>query len=115
MDRLQSHIEGFDEVLGGGIPRGSLVLVCGTPGTMKTSLTFSLLYNNVKHNGSKALYISLEEGHEEIGSPVKPVAPHVKAQLVIARAVVSGRAVLRAVRRRAIRPVHDDRPTFLIA
>jgi KaiC/GvpD/RAD55 family RecA-like ATPase len=66
MDRLQSYIDGFDDVLGGGIPRGSVVLVCGTPGTMKTSLTFSILYNNVKNNGSKALYISLEEGHEDL-------------------------------------------------
>ncbi len=66
MDRLPTYIEGFDEVLGGGIPRGSVVLVCGTPGTMKTSLTFSILYNNVKQNKSKALYISLEEGHEDL-------------------------------------------------
>jgi len=66
MDRLQTYIEGFDEVLDGGIPKGSVVLVCGTPGTMKTSLTFSILYNNVKANGSKALYISLEEGHEDL-------------------------------------------------
>src|SRR3972149_3604030 len=66
MDRLQTYIEGFDEVLGGGIPRGSVVLVCGTPGTMKTSVTFSILYNNVKNNGSKALYISLEEGHDDL-------------------------------------------------
>jgi len=66
MDRLQTYIEGFDEVLGGGIPRGSVVLVCGTPGTMKTSVTFSILYNNVKKNGSKALYISLEEGHDDL-------------------------------------------------
>ncbi len=66
MDRLQTYIHGFDEVLGGGIPKGSVVLVCGTPGTMKTSLTFSMLYNNVRSNGSKALYISLEESHEDL-------------------------------------------------
>ena len=66
MDRLPTFIEGFDEVLGGGIPRGSVVLICGTPGTMKSSITFSILYNNVKHHGSKALYISLEEGHEDV-------------------------------------------------
>ena len=64
--RLPTFIEGFDDVLGGGIPRGSVVLVCGTPGTMKTSLAFSILYNNVKAKGSKALYISLEEGHEDL-------------------------------------------------
>jgi KaiC/GvpD/RAD55 family RecA-like ATPase len=65
MDRLKTHVEGFDEALGGGIPRGSLVLVAGTPGTMKTALTFSILYENVKA-GSKALYISLEESQEDL-------------------------------------------------
>ena len=65
MDRLPTYIEGFDDVLGGGVPKGSVVLVCGTPGTMKTSLTFSILYENVKA-GSKALYISLEENEEDL-------------------------------------------------
>lgn len=65
MDRLKTYVEGFDEALGGGIPRGSIVLVAGTPGTMKTALTFSILYENVKA-GSKALYISLEESQEDL-------------------------------------------------
>src|SRR5438445_422903 len=63
MDRMKTYVEGFDEALGGGIPRGSLVLVAGTPGTMKTALTFSILYENVKA-GSKALSITLEESQE---------------------------------------------------
>src|SRR5437879_8524029 len=65
MDRMKTYIEGFDDALGGGIPRGSLVLVAGTPGTMKTALTFSILYENVKA-GSKALYITLEESQEDL-------------------------------------------------
>jgi len=65
MDRLKTYIEGFDAALGGGIPKGSTVLVAGTPGTMKTALTFSILYENVKA-GSKALYISLEENQEDL-------------------------------------------------
>ncbi len=65
MDRVQTYVEGFDAALGGGIPRGSVVLVAGTPGTMKTALTFSILYENVKA-GSRALYISLEESQEEL-------------------------------------------------
>src|SRR5439155_25872568 len=51
--------------LGGGSPRRSLVLVNGTPGTMKTALTLSILYENVK-GGSKALYITLEESQEDL-------------------------------------------------
>jgi KaiC/GvpD/RAD55 family RecA-like ATPase len=65
MDRVKTYVEGFDEVLGGGIPRRSIVLVAGTPGTMKTAMTFSILYENVKA-GSKALYISLEESQEDL-------------------------------------------------
>jgi KaiC/GvpD/RAD55 family RecA-like ATPase len=65
MDRVSTFVDGFDEALGGGIPKGSVVLVAGTPGTMKTALTFSILYENVKR-GAKALYISLEEHQEEL-------------------------------------------------
>ncbi len=65
MDRVQTFVDGLDEALGGGIPRGSVVLVAGTPGTMKTALTFSILYGNVKA-GSRALYISLEESQEDL-------------------------------------------------
>jgi len=65
MDRVKTHVLGFDEALGGGIPRGSVVLVSGSAGTMKTALTFSILYENVKA-GSKALYISLEESQEDL-------------------------------------------------
>jgi KaiC/GvpD/RAD55 family RecA-like ATPase len=65
MDRLKTYVDGFDEALGGGIPKGSTVLVAGTPGTMKTALTFSILYENVKA-GSKALYVTLEESQEDL-------------------------------------------------
>ena len=66
MERLLTYVEGFDDALGGGIPKGHVVVVAGGPGTMKTSLTFSILYNNVRNNGSKGLYVSLEEGHDDL-------------------------------------------------
>lgn len=71
VERIPTFIEGFDNVLGGGVPKGHVVLVCGSPGTMKTSLTFSILYNNVKENGSKGLFIALEEGHESLKSAME--------------------------------------------
>jgi len=66
MELVQTFVDGFDDVLGGGIPKGSVVLLCGSPGTMKTSLAFSIAYNNVKNNGSKALYITLEENSDDL-------------------------------------------------
>jgi KaiC/GvpD/RAD55 family RecA-like ATPase len=64
MKKIQTYIDGFDDVLGGGIPEGHVVLVCGTPGTMKTSMTYSIMYENANKAGKKGLYISLEESYE---------------------------------------------------
>jgi KaiC/GvpD/RAD55 family RecA-like ATPase len=67
VDKVKTYIEGFDELLDGGIPKGSLVLICGTPGTMKTTLAYSILHSNAS-NGSKSLFITLEENQERIKS-----------------------------------------------
>ena len=61
-----THIEGFDQYLEPGIPWGSVCLVCGGPGTLKTTFTFSLLYNNMKLKNYKGLYISLEQSKESL-------------------------------------------------
>ncbi len=64
-DIIRTRIEGLDTVLGGGIPRGHLVLVCGTPGTMKSTLCYTTMYNNAVE-GEKGLYISLEQDGEHL-------------------------------------------------
>jgi len=61
LPRVKSRIDGFDDVLGGGIPRGSVVLVTGLPGTMKSSLGWAILLNNARDDGAKCLYVSLEQ------------------------------------------------------
>ncbi|KYK29582.1 MAG: hypothetical protein AYK23_01580 [Candidatus Proteinoplasmatales archaeon SG8-5] len=66
MNKIPTYIEGFDEVLDGGIPAGHVVLICGTPGTMKTSLSFSIMYENAKREKLKGLYISFEETYESL-------------------------------------------------
>src|SRR3989337_2108751 len=61
MDRVRTFIDGFDELLGGGVPKGSVVLVSGAAGTMKTAMTFSILYENGK-GGAQAPSITLQRG-----------------------------------------------------
>src|SRR5438093_11918985 len=61
LEPVKSWIDGFDDVLGGGVPKGSVVLLTGLPGTMKSSLAYAILVNNAKEAGAKALYISLEQ------------------------------------------------------
>lgn len=58
---IPTYIEGLDEQLEGGIPRGHVVLVAGTAGTLKSSLCYSMLWHNAVRNGSKGAYMSLEQ------------------------------------------------------
>ena len=59
--RVPTFIEGLDGPLGGGIPWGHVVLLQGAPGTMKSSLGFSILLRNATEAGRHGLYLSLEE------------------------------------------------------
>ena len=65
-ERLKTYIEGFDKVLEGGIPRGHIVLVTGTPGTMKSSLSYYILYNQVKKNDITGVYVTLEQSRQSL-------------------------------------------------
>lgn len=62
----RTYIAGFDKVLEGGIPRGHIVLLTGAPGTMKSSLAYSILYNNAAKGGIPGAYVSLEQNRESL-------------------------------------------------
>ncbi len=59
--RVRTFVEGLDETLEGGVPWGHVVLIEGAPGTMKSSLGFSILLHNAARAGLHCLYLSLEE------------------------------------------------------
>lgn len=65
-ERVKTYVEGFDEVLGGGIPDGSIVLLSGLPGTMKSSLAYSILFQNAANRGFRGLYVTLEQKRDSI-------------------------------------------------
>ncbi|MEE9490400.1 MAG: ATPase domain-containing protein [Thermoplasmata archaeon] len=58
---LPTYVKGFDEALGGGIPKGHTVIVAGGAGTMKSSLAFSILFNNAMERGRMGLYVTLDQ------------------------------------------------------
>jgi KaiC/GvpD/RAD55 family RecA-like ATPase len=64
--RLRTFIEGFDRILEGGIPQGHVVLVAGTPGTMKSSLSYYMLYNHAVDSGRTSVYVTLEQSRESL-------------------------------------------------
>jgi DNA repair protein RadA/Sms len=59
-DRFLTGIGELDRVLGGGIVRGSLVLIGGDPGVGKSTLLLQMA-ENVSRSGQRVLYVSGEE------------------------------------------------------
>lgn len=64
-DRMQTGYEELDRVLGGGVVRGSLVLVGGDPGIGKSTLLLQVC-RNLAASGQRVLYISGEESLKQI-------------------------------------------------
>ena len=62
----KTYINGFDKELGGGIPDGHIVLVSGSPGTMKSTIAYNMLYNNVKDQDILGAFISLEQSKKSL-------------------------------------------------
>ncbi|MDM8128756.1 DNA repair protein RadA [Paraclostridium benzoelyticum] len=63
--RFSTCIKELDRVLGGGVVKGSLVLVGGDPGIGKSTLLIQVS-SNVANSGKKVLYISGEESASQI-------------------------------------------------
>jgi DNA repair protein RadA/Sms len=63
--RIKTKIEEFNQVLGGGIVLGSLVLIGGEPGIGKSTLLLQVS-RDFSSQGEKVLYVSGEESLEQI-------------------------------------------------
>ncbi len=61
--RIKTYVEGLDEVMQGGIPKGNVNLISGVSGTMKSSLAFTTLYYNSLENKKNCVYLSLEQSY----------------------------------------------------
>jgi len=65
-DLLDSGVPSLDRVLGGGVPRGSLVMVIGAPGTGKTLLAQQVAFH-LAARGDATLYLTgYSETHDKL-------------------------------------------------
>ncbi|MCL5427637.1 MAG: hypothetical protein M1321_00430 [Candidatus Marsarchaeota archaeon] len=65
MNRISTGIKGFDELVEGGFPEGSTVLVAGLPGAGKTIFGLQFIYNGAM-NGENGVYICIESSPAEL-------------------------------------------------
>jgi len=61
---LKKTINGLDKILIDDIPKGSVILVTGAEGTLKSGLVFSMMANYLSANDEHGLYITLEQNLE---------------------------------------------------
>ncbi len=64
--KIQTRIEGFDDISHGGIPKGRTTLVSGTSGTGKTLLAIQFLYYGIVHFDEPAVFVTFEESPTDI-------------------------------------------------
>lgn len=60
IERVKSGIQGFDELVNGGIPKRNVVLLSGGPGTGKTIFSWQFLYYGLTQ-GEPGVLVTLEE------------------------------------------------------
>ena len=64
--RSPTGIQGFDEITGGGLPRGRPTLVCGSAGCGKTLLAMQFLVNGARQYDEPGVFMSFEETDQEL-------------------------------------------------
>ncbi len=66
MERVKSGITGLDDLVEGGIPKGSSFLVSGGSGTGKTIFAMQYLYRGALDNKEPGLFVTLETNLKNI-------------------------------------------------
>ncbi|MBI2631786.1 AAA family ATPase [Candidatus Pacearchaeota archaeon] len=69
--RVKTGIPGFDDLVQGGFPLNSSILICGGPGTGKTIFCLQFLVAGAQENKEKSLYVTFEQRAEALREQAK--------------------------------------------
>jgi circadian clock protein KaiC len=65
-DLVKTGIHGLDDILLGGIPRGNVVVVAGSPGTGKTTLGIEFIYHGAREFDEPGVIVTFEVSAEKL-------------------------------------------------
>jgi circadian clock protein KaiC len=68
--KAPTGIGGFDEITGGGLPRGRTSLIAGTAGAGKTLFAMEFLYRGAAQFGEPGVFMAFEENETELAENV---------------------------------------------
>ena len=68
--KTPTGINGFDEITGGGVPRGRPTLVAGGAGCGKTLFSMEFLVRGATQFAEPGLFMSFEENEQELAQNV---------------------------------------------
>lgn len=80
--RYKTFIKGFDEMIGGGIPRSHVILLSGPSGSMKSSVALSVLSNNIQQ-GTNGIYLTLEERKDSLLRTARNLGLEVDKDMIV--------------------------------
>lgn len=66
MTRVDTGIEGLNQMLNGGLLAGRVILVSGSTGTGKTTLGMQFIYEGIKKYNEPGVFVTLEQSKEKI-------------------------------------------------
>ena len=95
-DRVSSGIPALDSIIGGGYMRGSSILISGSPGTSKTSLSANFAAAACDR-GETALFVSFDESAAQIVTNMRSIGLDLSAcldnsSLIMASLLSTGRS-----------------------
>lgn len=65
-NRVRTGVKGLDELIGGGFPETSSILLSGEAGTGKTIFSLQYIYTGAKDFGEAGVYVTFEEKPDEL-------------------------------------------------
>jgi KaiC/GvpD/RAD55 family RecA-like ATPase len=84
MSKAPTGITGFDEICGGGLPRGCTTLLVGGPGSGKTIFALQFAMHGAQYCKEPAIFVAFEETSKRVIVQVSAIFEICSGELVAA-------------------------------